>query len=333
MRSAGGGQLALSGRATEVAVQPVILPRVRSAALAAVVVALALPATSAQAAFPGNNGAIAWSHPTGITTDSEIFIMLPDGSSKRKLTDNGQNDFNPAWSPTGRAIAYESSSQTDVDIWILDRRGERNITNDPGHANRYPAWSPDGSQIAFSRQTPFTADGPLSVIDVDGTNPRQITASDSVNDQPSWSPDGQLIAFVSDRGGDHDIWAIRPDGTGLTQITDTPNLQEANPNWSPDGARIAYDVCQSATFPCAGSTPNYEIVTADPDGGNVKRLTNVAGIDAHPAWSPDGTQIVFRSDRTGWTQIWKMNADGTGVTQLTFKNFQGGVDPDWQPLP
>lgn len=290
----------------------------------------ALPGSPATAASPALDEAIVWSHPTGLTTDAEVFAMRPDGTAKRRVTENGQNDFFPAWSPDGRALAYESSSATDVDVWILDVRGERNLTNDPGHANRYPSWSPDGSQLVYSRQSPFTGTGPLFTIRRDGSAPTRITSASGVNENPSWSPDGQLIAFVSDRSGNHDLWVVRPDGTGLQQLTDTPDIQEGNPDWSPDGTRLAYDVCRSATFPCPGSAPNYEIVTANADGSGLRFLTHVAGIDANPAWSPDGSRLVFRSDRTGFTHVWTMTATGGDLTQLTTRNFTGGVDPDWR---
>lgn len=292
-----------------------------------------LSAGPAQATFPGRNGVIAWTHPTGVTTDSEVFVVRPDGTGARPLTSNGQNDFFPAWSPNGRTVAYESSSSTDVDIHLLDARGERNLTNDPGHADRYPAWSPDGARLVFSRQSPFTGLGPLFMIEADGTNAVRLTTSDSVNEDPAWSPDGSEIAFVSDRGGDRDIWAIRPDGTGLRQVTSTPDVQEAHVDWAPDGTRIAYDACRSASFPCPGTTPDYEIITADPDGTHRTALTDVPGIDNNPAWSPDGTALAFRSDRTGFTQIWVMDADGANPTQITTGNFEGGVDPAWQPRP
>ncbi|MBA3523567.1 MAG: PD40 domain-containing protein [Geodermatophilaceae bacterium] len=292
-----------------------------------------LPAGSAQATSPGRNGVIAWTHVTGFTTDAEVFVIRPDGTGARALTTNDQNDFNPAWSPDGRRIAYESSSSTDVDIYVLDARGERNLTNDPGHADRHPSWSPDGGRLVFSRQSPFTGLGPLFVIGADGTGATRLTSSGSLNEDPAWAPDGSVIAFISDRSGNRDIWTVRPDGTGLRQVTSTPDIQEAHVDWSPDGARIGYDACRSATFPCPGQAPDYEIVTADPDGTDRVALTDVPGIDNNPAWSPDGTKIVFRSDRTGFTQIWVMDADGANQTQLTTGNFEGGVDPAWQPLP
>jgi TolB protein len=67
--------------------------------------------------------------------------------------------------------------------------------------------------------------------------------------------------------------------------------------------------------------------------GAIRRLTQSPGIDNNPAWSPDGSQIVFRSDRTRFTALWLMNADGSNEHILTPKQFNGGVDPDWQPRP
>ena len=70
------------------------------------------------------------------------------------------------------------------------------------------------------------------------------------------------------------------------------------------------------------------------DGSGRHRLTNDPSIDWNPAWSPDGKQIVFRSDRSpDGTELWKMDANGSNVVQLTNGPYQGGVDPDWQPRP
>ena len=311
--------------------------RIRTAALGALVLVPALVAVDAgpaHATHPGRNGLIAWSRPF-LTTDAEIYVIRPGGGRTHQLTHNDQNDSFPAWSPDGRSIAFESSSATDMDVWVMnvDGTGLRNLTSDAGNADREPAWSPDGNAIVFSRQSPFTGDGGLWVIGADGSNPRRLTQTNSVNHHPTWSPDGRWIVFSSDRDGNLELYRIRPDGTGESRLTFTPTLHEDNPNLSPDGLRIAFDACQSASFPCPGTTPNYEIFSANSDGSGLLRLTNVPGIDWNPAWSPDGTQIAFRSDRTGFTQIWKMDADGSNPTQLTFERFEGGVDPDWQPLP
>jgi Tol biopolymer transport system component len=297
-------------------------------------VGMVVSAAPARASFPGSNGLIVWSR-LFLTRDAELFVMNPDGSGEMPLTHNDRTDFDPAWSADGTQIAYASSTADDVDIWVSNADGthSRNVSNDPGVADTGPAWAPDGSVIAFAKLDPFTGLGNIWVMSPSGANQTQLTFdTDATNSQPSWSWDGKLIVFTSNRDGNQELYTIVPDGTGLTRLTFTPDMQEENPNWSPDTELIAFDACHWSTYPCPGS-PNYDIATIRKDGTGRHKLTNDPSIDANPAWSPDQTQIVFRSDRTGETQLWKMNADGSGLTQLTFDSFEGGVDPDWQAVP
>ena len=294
------------------------------------------PATGAHASFPGANGLIVWSHATSLTTPYQLYVMPPDGGTIHQLTHSTGNVSFPAWSADGRSIAYEEAIGNHIDVIVANADGsnEHDITNDSAHADVDPAWSPDGNFIVFSRQTAFTTHGPLIVVNADGSDPHAITSGSATNRQPTWSPDGQWIVFSSDRDGNLELYAIHPDGTGLRRLTKTPTRHEENPNWSPDGRSIAFDACVASSFPCPGSA-NYEIYVGSVSGTvfSVRQITDVAGIDANPAFSPDGTQIVFRSDRTGTTQLWKMAADGSVAKQLTFANFNGGVDPDWRPQP
>ena len=66
------------------------------------------------------------------------------------------------------------------------------------------------------------------------------------------------------------------------------------------------------------------------DGSNVRRLTTADGDDTAPAWSPDGSKIVFRSTRDGNFEIYSMNADGTGQTRLT-NHSRADTSPSWSP--
>ncbi|MEP7110178.1 MAG: hypothetical protein ABI760_19435 [Ferruginibacter sp.] len=75
---------------------------------------------------------------------------------------------------------------------------------------------------------------------------------------------------------------------------------------------------------------NAEIYSCNADGSNINRLTNNAGIDDQPAWSPDGSRIAFVSDRTGHLEIYIMNADGSNVVRRTFlENYT--QNPAWSP--
>jgi Tol biopolymer transport system component len=305
----------------------------RAFLIASIVVPAVVVATlPAHAAFPGKNGLIAWSK-VFFLRDAEIFVMGPDGSHQHPLTDNDRTDFDPAWSADGAQLAY-SSSGADADVWVInaDGTGEHDVSNDPTGPDIQPAWSPDGGQIAFVKQN-FDGTSAIWVMEADGSSQVQLTDAATINVHPSWSPDGSRIAFASTRAGNFEIYTIAPDGSNPGRLTFTDTQQEDNPNWSPDGLRLAYDGCVSATYPCPGS-PNNEIFTMRADGSGRRRLTDDPSIDLNPAWSPDGTQIVFRSDRSpDGTELWKMDADGSNVVELTFGPYQGGVDPDWQPRP
>jgi Tol biopolymer transport system component len=99
--------------------------------------------------------------------------------------------------------------------------------------------SPDGRWVAFM-QTGSQED--LFVARTDGSELRRLT-DDSFRDRgPSWSPDGQWIAFYSDRGGSYQLWEIRPDGSGLEQLTDIRGGSVNFPAWSPDGRQIAVSI-------------------------------------------------------------------------------------------
>jgi Tol biopolymer transport system component len=75
---------------------------------------------------------------------------------------------------------------------------------------------------------------------------------------------------------------------------------------------------------------NMEVFVMNPDGSGQTNLTNLTGVDAHPAWSPDGTRIAFASTREHRNEIFVMNADGTGITQLTV-NGTLDSEPAWSP--
>ena len=79
------------------------------------------------------------------------------------------------------------------------------------------------------------------------------------------------------------------------------------------------------------NNPKERILLMNPDGSGEVKLTNNSWNDANPVWSPDGTKILFSSDRTGNLQIYSMNLDGSGLSQLTSSLGSWSDYPDWQP--
>ena len=134
---------------------------------------------------------------------------------------------------------------------------------------------------------------------------------------PTWSPDGARIAFQSYRDGNHEIYVMNADGTGVTRLTNH-SASDHGPAWSPDSVRIAFSRDR-----LEGNQEIAEMYLLNADGTGLTQLTSQSDGAAHAAWSPEGTRIAFASPG-----IHVMNDDGTGVAQLTFHSDH---NPAWSP--
>jgi Tol biopolymer transport system component len=222
------------------------------------------------------------------------------------------------------AVASASAFGTVRDLLF----GERHTV--PGWAGT-PTWSPDGRRIAFMA-VPCAqwCDGPLEahVMNADGSGQRNLTPEwrlDGVTMPffagfPVWSPDWRKVAFVRERGvhGYSDIYVMNADGSGHRQLTRSPQ-QDGDPVWSPDGRRLAFVRVRGG---------RSDVYVLDVDGSGLRRLAHAiafrpmpgapsSGFGANPAWSPDGRKIAFISNRDGNDDIFVVNADGSGLRNLT----------------
>jgi Tol biopolymer transport system component len=303
--------------------------RVKVLLCAAVLAAVSAGAAPAHAAFPGQNGKLAFASDRSGNVD--VWTMAPDGRGLRNLTANfGGADDVPNWSADGRQIVFESTTVNavtnptgDQEVFVMnaDGSGRRQLTFNEAD-DGIPSWSPDGKRIVFHRWFgDFDAD--LMTIRLDGSDERNVTRSEGVLDrQGVWSPDGREIAFS--RGGDAgsgrgDIYTIRPDGSNLRPLTLTA-ADEEYPDWSPDGRRIAFNTDRDAQF---------DIYVMRSDGSRQTRLTyNGAGL---PVWSPDGRKIALTSDRSGNAEIYTLRAEG-GRQRNRTESESHDEFADWQPF-
>jgi Tol biopolymer transport system component len=286
-------------------------------------------------AFPGENGRIAFDSDRD-GGDTDVWTMRPNGGKLVNLTaDSDAFDGMSSWRADGRKLVFVSDRSTaanpegDTEIFVMNADGsnQQQITFN-ALDEEFPAWSPDGRSLVVARDLDPIADQfdeDLFTMEADGANEQNLTNTPGVDEiEPSWSPAGHSIAFVSDRDGDEEIYTMRPDGTGVRQLT-VNALGEAFPDWSPDGRLIAFHSGPRFEFNL------YDVYTMPADGGDRTPLTTHAGFDGFPVWSPDGRQLAFTSGRDDNGEIYTMRADGSHERNQT-RDAALDIAPDWQPL-
>src|SRR6266545_4782413 len=142
-----------------------------------------------------------------------------------------------------------------------------------------------GSKIAFTKFSESQDQdedlvAEIYVMNGDGTEQRRLTHNTTFDLNAAWSPNGKQIAFQGAQVGvgPAHIFLINADGSGQTQLTETPGQV---PSWSPDGKQIAFNTILGAPTP-------GEIVVVNVDGSGLTNLTNHPAFDSRPDWSPNG---------------------------------------------
>ncbi|MEN7538516.1 Tol-Pal system beta propeller repeat protein TolB [Aurantiacibacter flavus] len=161
----------------------------------------------------------------------------------------------------------------------------------------------------------------LAIMDSDGANHRFITNGRSTALTPRYSPDYRKIAYLSYTDGNPRIYVYDIETRQQVLVTESSNPTFA-PRWSPDGRWILYSMA------IGGNTDIYRVSASG--GGTPVRLTDSPAIDVGGSYSPDGSQIVFESDRSGVQQCYVMNADGSNQRRISFNSGRCAT-PEWSP--
>ncbi len=308
-----------------------------------------------------NNPVVQSTGPTGLnghlviesTWGGAIYVYDLASGSLRLLT----GGFDPEISPDGTQVAFtRDGNDGGVYVINLDGSNEHRVFGERDQL-RSPKWSPDGKSIVFSRSEgtygcynlgpycksstqifPIPAEAPpakkkaleelrakilkdfdkdrrsnfmIASVSTDGSNFRDIAALNSAR-APDWSAGG--ITYSSPAGIQK-----TDDKPGAQNSLVTADNNMMDPDWQPGGGRIIYQIKQGS---------HWEIFGVNPDGSGLAALTRpVTTLVDHlpsnvsPAWSPDGQQIVYLSNRdanndVGAWRVWVMNADGSNQHPL-----------------
>jgi Tol biopolymer transport system component len=194
------------------------------------------------------------------------------------------HDSHPVFSPDGRTIAFDRSSDTSQAIMLVDSDGRNVRTLVANQFAQYISWSPDGRSFAYSGVGIWR-------IDLASPTPRLLTEQNAEIWQPAWSPDGTSIAYSQFERCFRctGIWVMNTDGTQRHEIVE----QGRHPSWSPDGSLLAV------------TTSETENLVVRLDGSLAAR-----GFADYVSWSPRGAYLAYtvsglhlRNMRTGRTRL------------------------------
>ncbi|MEJ2677778.1 MAG: hypothetical protein P8174_01730 [Gemmatimonadota bacterium] len=223
-----------------------------------------------------------------------------------------------------------------TDIYAMNADGSEmtNLTEAPAVTYRELRPSPDHGKLVFESDRSGCYN--IWVVNVDGTEATQLTgaAGERCSETPRWSPDGSKITFQTSRESidrSWEVYVMNADGSDPHNVSDNGGVTETawdfSHGWTPDGKVVFHHVISS-----------FETYVVNADGTELQPLFADTGNYA-PFWSPDGSKVAFVSERDGNAEIHMMNADGTGVQNLTNDSaadtFEGldnnsSIDP-WSP--
>jgi dipeptidyl aminopeptidase/acylaminoacyl peptidase len=242
-----------------------------------------------------------------VGADSGGFVYL--------ATENEISIAQPAWSPDGNRLAFQSESNGNVDIYVADLTGTLEeglgyfdvpvirLTTDPG-IDEFPAWSSDGSVIYYDNlgsdipRSGMTPTAEIWSVPSTGGDPTRLTDNDISEMQPDVGPDGTVAYW---RNGD--IYAMNPDGSEQRRLATGTDGGNWNPRWSPDGAQLAvlyvsqeseWNGPRTVSHPIGGTgLPILDVAVVDLETGDWKRLgASVASFYSPVSWTLDGTALL-----------------------------------------
>jgi hypothetical protein len=272
---------------------------------------------------------------------------LIENSNTTKAIDVGGNGM--VISPDGAMLAYSDNNGT---LWLKDL--STGLLTSIDNSGWSAVWSPNGKKVAYSMYDSSGNTNRIKVYDLDSAKSSFLTDDTGVNESlPNWSGDGSRMAFQSNRSSAYGVWLKNLIGNSLVQLADNVNV--SNLSLSPDASRIAYfnnqnllviNIAAGKVSQLDDNTDQASITWA-PDNGKVafisyrdgdagmfvtdltalatNKILSYPGSDfSQPAWSPDGTKIVYSQDENYGSSLHIIGLNGE---QATLLDNIGSINP------
>jgi len=273
--------------------------------------------------------------------DTALWVMAADGSQQTRLdyapnldeqgVQQPYSEGGAQWSPNGKQIVFISDRQGGGQLfsdylWVTNADGTGlRILPASGES---PVWAPDNLRIAYeiigvheiySVATVYT-DGTYGPTLFENLDVRDPSGAEAVMlwylyGGLDWSPDGQRIAFIAEG-----LWTAKVDGSDARLVVE----DGTSPAWSPDGTKIAF--MRGCGIWVVNANGSGERQVFDEPGCEMD--PGAVPIHLCPTWAPDGRRLALDSSMDGDKEIYSINLDGSGLTQLTRNDAYDGC-PDW----
>ncbi|MGI9079198.1 MAG: TolB family protein [Gemmatimonadaceae bacterium] len=204
----------------------------------------------------------------------DIYTANTDGSALHRITNYGIYTAEGTLSPDGKSIVFTSLKDGDLDIYTMnvDGSGVRRLTTTPGYDGG-PFFSPDGTKIVYRANHPADSADLLQYRN--------------------------LLVQRMIRPNRMEIWIMNADGSDQRQITSLGGANFA-PSFTPDGHRIIFS--SNHRNPRGPAAQNFDLFLINSDGSGLEQVTNAPEFDGFPMFSPDGTKLVWASNRNAQTR-------------------------------
>ena len=254
-----------------------------------------------------------------------LAVADADGFDEQVILTSRQPLMSPAWSVDGRRLAYVSFEEGRSVVYVQDiTSGKREAVARFKGLNSAPAWAPDGRHLALT----LSRDGnpEVYILDLNSRTLTRVTHSHGIDTEPAFAPDGKSLVFTSDRGGKPQIYRVgldnyRPQGGRPKRLTFEGDYN-ARASFSPeDGSQLTM---------VSGDNNRFRIAVMELGSGAVRVLTD-SRFDESPSFAPNGSMIIFATERNNRGVLEAVSVDGRAHQRLG--SSQGDVrEPAWSPF-
>jgi len=261
-----------------------------------------------------------------------IYVLPALGGIERKLYEGPATAFSHAfdWSADGKFLAI---SQGDEDktharmalLSVSDSDTRALTTPSEQYLDIDPAFSPDGSTVAFVRTNVGGMVSELFTVPAKGGEAKRLTFDNrTICGSLAWTADGKEILFSSSRSGSPNLWRISASG-GAPQPASGGSVNATSPAISLKGNQLAYEqkLFQDDIW-------RLDLTGKKLRPGSPVPVIAATGVNIRPQYSPDGRKIAFESSRSGYTEIWVCDSDGSNCDAFTSLRGVSGA-PRWSP--